>query len=517
MRWRPLLAIATRDLAVQLRGRRGFVLPLIAGLLLVPLASVPFPELPAAESPLAIPISGDVPPALKAHEGLEVVPRSAYHFEAVDQGIELRAEGVPHALRQALDEAFPSDRVAPVEYVHQPRPPLPGRTLLLALIAASILTGAVSESLPGERGRKTLEALLTAAVSRGEVVVGKWMAWGGAGALLATLAGLIAVLAGTAELGTWLLTLPLVAPSTVALGFFLVHRTSDLVGGATVSLRILPAALSILGLVAWGVGLFSPALGALVPLGGALVAAGGTWPGWTAPVLAFLSTGTATLLFLAAAANGLERTEARGAGWPAFQNALGLIAIALAWWGCLLTPMTWGPAGNPTLADQLSLSAAVGAAALGLGIVVVTRAAQPQGWPSAGLVRPRKDGVLGLVGAAAITAVVLISPIPSWIPDTAGLISRLDTGFTLWAAGPLVAILAVLTQEVAFRGLFRRALGPMGAAIAFVVLISPHRPVEGLALALVLGWLADRTGSVLPGIIGRTLAVLVVWAAVPLP
>ena len=49
----------------------------------------------------------------------------------------------------------------------------PGRTMLFAMVSASTLTGAVANSIGGERSRKTLVVLLSAAISRAEIVAGK--------------------------------------------------------------------------------------------------------------------------------------------------------------------------------------------------------------------------------------------------------------------------------------------------------------------------------------------------------
>ena len=159
------------------------------------------------------------------------------------------------------------------------------------------MTGAIAESpLPGERSRKTLKTLPSASITRLELILGKWLAWASFGAGAALAAAAVAILLGRSEPGFWLLPLPTVAMATVALGLFLVHRSEDVVSGATVSLRILPAVLTCSGLLAWLIGNERPLVGAMVPIGGALIAAGDTWDGIAAPLIA-----TASLLGLTAA------------------------------------------------------------------------------------------------------------------------------------------------------------------------------------------------------------------------
>ena len=164
---------------------------------------------------------------------------------------------------------------------------MPNRSILFALVAASVLTGAIAKSSLGERTNRTLQALLTAAITRMELVTGKWLAWAAYGATAASFATLLSLCVGTTVPGWWVLPLPLVPATTVALGLFMVRHATDRVSGATISLRMLPAVLSILAITAYFIGDYAPLLGAAVPLGGALITIGQVWPGpgqpWSPP------------------------------------------------------------------------------------------------------------------------------------------------------------------------------------------------------------------------------------------
>ena len=71
-RLRParVVALARRDLAMELRGRRGWALPFIAALLLVPVATLPVggAARPEGTTPRAVRVQGDVPAAVREAE-----------------------------------------------------------------------------------------------------------------------------------------------------------------------------------------------------------------------------------------------------------------------------------------------------------------------------------------------------------------------------------------------------------------------------------------------------------------
>ena len=154
LRPRVVLAIARRDLATQLRGRRGWVLPFIAAILLAPLAAAPLPSFAPGPPQGALAVSGDVPEAVSSLEGIAQVPQGGIRFIAEDERLVVQGAGVPPNIREVLDAG---DAAIVVRDVPAEPWPVPGRALVLALLASSILTGAVSESIPGERSRHTLE------------------------------------------------------------------------------------------------------------------------------------------------------------------------------------------------------------------------------------------------------------------------------------------------------------------------------------------------------------------------
>ena len=158
---------------MELRGRRGLILPIIAALLLIPASLLPGvgtgqPEAPSlmdlwpgADGPVRT--GGEVPDELAQVPGVQVVTEPPYNLyvQETDQG--RIVHGDPSPVRAALDGEGPAVRVHHTGFDLA----IPGRSMLLALVAASTLTGAVSTSIAGERSRKTLIALLSAAIKRG--------------------------------------------------------------------------------------------------------------------------------------------------------------------------------------------------------------------------------------------------------------------------------------------------------------------------------------------------------------
>jgi hypothetical protein len=520
LRARVLLAVALRDLASQLRGRRGWVLPVLTAVLLAPLAAVPWPERPERVEPIFV--SGDVPQAVLELEAARPVRRGAVHFRDTEAGLEVVAFELPEEVRDALDGPTIAMPVEPVETEDLP---FPGRTLLLALLASSLLTGAVSESVPGERGRNTLEALLTAAVSRSEVVVGKWLAWSTFGATSVTLAALVALLAGHVAPGWWLVALPTVPLGTVALGLFLIRRARDVVGGATVSLRVLPALLSILGLAAWFFGLAAPAWGALVPVGGALVAAGATWEGPLGPILAAAVTLLTSGLMLALTARDLERPQPASEGGGRRLDIMGAVWVVLTWWAALGAGIAWYPAGNQRLAEAMPISPGLMAGTLGLGMVLsiaLARAREP--FALVGLARPSPERPWSLLlapVAGALLAPALVAPLLPLGSDggfalllartTSGLVPPVEPGLT----SVLVLLGLVVVQEAVFRGWLQRSLGPLPATVLFAITIAPGDPIRGLLLGGVLAALTRLAGGHLaPALLARA-SLIVVAALLP--
>lgn len=515
MRPSRLWAVARRDLAVELGGRRGWVLPAVAALLLGPAAAIRLPG-NVGQPPRPIgSVAGDVPAEVLALPTVRQVPpeHAIMVFSREDDGgLRVRARQLPEEVRGALDAG-----AAPVAFVDVRRTlSLPGRSLLLALIASSVLTGAVSESLPGERSRKTLESMLTAAITRAELVTGKWLAWAGFGAATAGLAALAAILRGVQEPGMWLLPLPFVPACTVALGLFLVRGSADVVGGAAVSLRVLPAMLSVLGVCAWLLGEIDPRLGATLPLGGALVAAGGAWDGPMPALAACASTGAFTAGLLAMTTRALRReTGDGGADGRVAVAAIGALVAAAAWWVPLLGPLLWAAAGNAGLTEDLPARSGLLAGAALLLLAAVVRGARADDLRAElGLTWPSRPTIALTLGAAALLS--LSPPLLSLGLPIDGLWAaareRMAFGLHPTEAGAAAAIATIVAQELVWRGFLLRAAGPWVATALWVAVHAPLDPAYGLVSGAILALLVGRSGgSVLPAIQARLVATAI-WA-----
>lgn len=512
MRLDRLLAVARRDLAQELRGRRGWVLPAVMAGLLLPISSMPKLEAALPAPPPVVVVSGDVPESVADHPGIVVGDGASVRLERTPDALLVRGP-VPGALREALDDGSP---VVDVRSITRPLP-LPGRTLLLALISASTLTGAISASVAGERSHRTLIALLTASISRVEVVVGKWLAWTGLGTLSSLLAATIAIALGRVEPGLWVLPMAAVPGGTVALGLFLVRRASDVVGGTTVALRVLPAVLSIGGVLAWLAGQQAPWLGSLIPLGGALLAAGDTWQGLGPPLLATLSTALFSVVALALTARDLEAetTEGRPLS-PMVLTAATALGAGLIWLVPVLGPLLWSSAGNPVMTERLDPAVGVLAGAAGLALLTLThhgRSGEGPEWTSPAV----RSLLLGVVvgGALAMTAPL------GWllaVPDAPLLaVARLRLDAALvpgWAGAPIL-LLTVVADELLFRGWLLRRAGPVASVIAWTAVKCPLDPLLGLMTGALLVALVRAGGSVGGAVVARLVWALIAGLSLP--
>lgn len=500
-----LLAIARLDLAQELGGRRGWMLPGVMAGLLFPAAAIPLPRSPVPSAVPILTVSGDVPDAVATLPQVEVVP-SGGALRLERNGDALLARGpLPGPIRDALDAGSP-----PLQVEMLTRPVgVPQRTLLLGLISGSSLTGAVSASIAGERSRRTLVALLSAAITRAELITGKWLAWAGLGTLGSLLAALVAVWLGRVDAGPWILPLVTVPGGTVALGLFLARRAGDVVGGTTVSLRVVPASLALLALCAWFVGQRAPLLGAAVPLGGALLTAGATWPGVAPAVVGALGTALFTAIALAWTAWDLEESPSGAPPrhpWVATGRATALAAFA--WWIPLLAPLLWSAAGNPILTERMPVARGLAAGGLGLFLLTVVRLARE---PSARPAPPTPGWTRwALLGAVALWA---SAPAGHWTPLPAAPLgalaaTRLDGGTLPGWAGLEIALLVLVADELLFRGWLLRMGGPVAACTSWILVKSPHDPVHGACVATICTALAVRTGSPWPSLVARCLWTL---------
>jgi hypothetical protein len=509
-----LVAIARMDLRTSLSGRRFLGLGGITAALLAPAAIVrvePPENLP--ETP-EVTVLGDVPDAVLAEYGVIKVDGARAHllFHRADDGTLLvRGYDLPPRVRRALDGDTPAIELER----RMPDMPVPGRSALFALFAASVLTGGVSESIGGERSRKTLQALLAAAVTREEIVLGKWLAWAGYGVFAAMSAATVSIALGRVEPGWWLLPLPTVAMGSVALALYLVRHTTDVVSGAATSLRVLPALLTITGLLAWYYADDHPLVSAALPVGGALLAAGATWDGAAAPLVATASTLLFSAVLLARTARDLEQPAVgEDSWWRRLWTASALSGFAaLGVWGALLAPLLWGLAGNQVLTDRLPRRPGLVAAGLVLvGMSAVHAARSRDARDAVGLTAPRPWAWPAAVGVGLALALAagplsgLASVAPegaAWAAATDRLVAALFPG-----RGAVDAfLLGAVGQELFFRGWMQRLAGPVAATTLFVAVCAPLDPVGGLVIGGSMAALTHASGGVGPAIVARLLAL----------
>lgn len=497
MRPGTVLAIAERDLRSELKGRQGRGLVFITFALLLPAAILGRPD----TGPELISVRGDVPAEVLALPGVE---RSQFGigFRRVDGDLNLWTWRVPEPVRDVLDGREPA---VIVEEVHPPAR-IPRRTLLLALVSASTLTAAVSTSIGGERAHHTLQALLSAAVTRLEIVLGKWLAWTAFGTFGALTASAAAILAGRQDPGEWLLAMPLVPGLTVALGLWIVRRTEDVIAGTTVSLRVMPAVLGGALLSAWMLSFWTDLGAALIPLGGAMLVAGDYWadqPLYTAVALTASVAVLAGLLF--ATARDLDERPARPALHRVRPQAALLDGAPIAglWWALVPGPALWGWAGNAGQTELLGPTRGlVGGAVLLLVTTLVrfVRVTDRSQLPKAGTLHwSLLVGLVGVVGAGLLP--VSTSPNP-WIAEGA---ARLHLGLV---PGPWLLLPVAFAQELWFRGWLQARAGWIPAALAWTVTVTPLDPAAGLLSGLTLGWAARQ--GVAPALVARLLGTLAV-------
>ena len=522
MRINRIVAVAQRDLAQELKGRRGWVLPAIMAGLLLPVSGAPLPSLNPGVQTNRFMVSGDVPPEIAALDSVTETPSDGrLQFRREGEGpIVVSGTTIPPEIRQVLDAGTPTVTVHAVTRTVR----VPNRSLLFALISASTLTGAISASIAGERTHRTLGTLLTAAITRYELILGKALAWGGLGAVSSLVAAAVPIALGRVDAGWWLLPLPTVPIATVAIGLFMVRRASDLIGGTTVTLRVLPAILAGSGITATFVGMNEPLAGAVVPLGGALMTAGSTWGGHAGPaILSTVSTLALTAVCLVYTARDLEESPGRSGRQPWAAASAGVLLTALSlWWVPFLVPNLWAAAGNATLADQLPIRASVVAGIAGFGLMSVVHAARSGDAAKAlSVYRPPSGSwrwalVVGLALVWASSASGLI-PLPDSPPLARARLRMADGQLPLWA-GPGWMLASVVANELLFRGWLQRIGGPIVSVVAWTVVKAPLDPIHGLLTGGLLSTLTVHSGgSVLPAVLAHATWALLTLVAPEIP
>ncbi len=464
-------------------GKSWFRLPLLGLGLLVPAGALPI-HLDRAPAATEASAAGEIPVALQDKIRLDLTSRATLSGEAP---VVVTAAAVAAPLRSALDH-LPGPTV---ELVRAPRRrPLPGRSLIVALLAISLLTGPLAESLPGERGAGTLEVLLSASLTRAELVVGKWLAWTAYGSALAGIAAISGMFSGAAPVGLWPLALPLVVGVSAAVGLWLVRGAADVVSGAAVPMRVLPMLAVGSGVLAWIVADSSPVLGAAVPMGGALLVASGALSGGLALLSAALGSALAVALLLSSTAAVIDQggvaRSARGA-----DLAGGLLGVGVTWLA-VAGPGLWAVAGNPNLVLPRGASIAAGGVCAGLlaGVWLVRGSGLVMSWGTwRGALLGAVSGLGVGLALAALDALPILVQGPLWMaPLRERLLCSPIEG------GPLALAAVVVGQTLLFRGLLLERLGTAGSVALWVLAVAPFDPVQGAVGGLVLAGAARGLG-----------------------
>ncbi len=512
-----VLAVAHYEMRSHMAGRQGLRFAALALLLLLPVGLLRLPstivrsadnnapgaagnasDSGATIAPPLPSVRGIVPQALAGKLLLD--DRSK--VEIVEQSpVRLRAGSVPDDLRAVL-ETLPEPARVEVRRLHPPLR-LPGRSLLIAILAVSLLSGPLAEALPGERSRRTLEVLLSAGISRAELIGGKWLAWTLSATLSAWLAAAASCLNAVQAPGWWIVGLPLFIASAVAFCLWLLRLADDVVGGAAAPMRVLPVVALVLAAASRGLEQFSPALAAMVPLGGPLLLAAGIFVTASAAAAATAGTVLFVVAMLALTARDLDRFDV--VSGVKRSGALGLGAVALLlWWLAVAGPAVWSLAGNANAVSPVSSSLlAAGLALLGCALIACAREGV---WPWPAM--PRRavlNGLLvgALLGAAGPFSLRFVTA-PAWAET---MVSRLAAAATPSLAAPAAALACLLGQAWLFRFVVVKRAGWIGGALLWTLAIAPLDPLAAIPAALALGLLASGSG------VQAALIAQAVWTA----
>ena len=477
-------AIAVQDWRVVLGGRGWFRLPSLALAILVPAAVLRMPHAPIGppkERP-PVAVAGPIPFPLQA---------ILTEDETVETRIlttdPIRIDGpIPDDLRRGLDRNLG----APTVQVRLTAPDVGAiRPVFVLLLAISLLTGPLSESLPAERSERTLEVMLSTSITRLELVLGKWLAWTLAAvtAALASAAG--GLLSGAIEPGGWIVGIPLAIAAVVALALWLVRDAGDVVGGATIPMRVLPVIAMALLAAAWWLSGYAHVLGAAVPIGGALLLTGDVISGTTCIATAIAAHVAAVAFLLRRTADALQELDPKET--PEHWRSIALVlAPIFLWWITVGGSGVWEMAGHPVAtASAVSSGLAGGMILLLLGAVV---AGQPRGVAMRFSRLPLRSAVVAVLAGAMLAAAMPVLPaIPSPLlgPPT----ERLQA--LAYPAG-LVGLVVLLGQELVFRVVVPDRAGALVAVLAWTVAITPFDPLGGLLSGAVLTALAGGGGIV---------------------
>jgi hypothetical protein len=492
-------AIAVLDWRVVLGGRKWFRLPSLAAAILVPAAAFHLPRAPMGprHEPPPVAVSGPIPFALQG-----IVSEDELAETRIVGTDPIRVDGpIPDDLRRGLDRNLGP----PTVQVRLTEPSIKSiRPVLVLLLAISLLTGPMSESLPAERSERTLEVMLSASITRRELVVGKWLAWtlAAASAALASVVG--GLLTKTIVPGGWIVGIPLAIAVIVALALWLVRNAGDVVGGATIPMRVLPVVALAMLAAAWWLFGYSPLLAAAVPIGGALLLTGDVIGGPTCIAVAVAAHAVTVGVLLFGTANALQEIDPKETP-EHWRSALLVLAPAFLWWLAVGGAGVWEMAGHPVPTASVPSSGIAGGAILFLLGAVV--AGQPKGL-ALGFDRiPFRRAVVALLAGALLAAAMPVLPvIPSPLlgPPTERLAAL------AYPAG-LVGLVVLVGQELVFRVVLPARAGALLAVLAWTVAINPFDPLGGLLSGAVLMALAGGGG-----LMSVMLARVTWWALVTL-
>jgi sodium transport system permease protein len=471
----------------------------------------------------------------------------------------VEAEGLPPSVLEPVALAFaggsPMDGAASMEGI---LPTAAGGVLvLLALLTATGAFYPAIDALAGEKERGTIETLLLAPATAGEIVTGKFLAiWGVTLATLLVnavsigLTGLVLLrfLPAGIDLGADATRLTIAALVTLAgyIGLAAVAAatclavTSGARSGKEAQNTLTPVILLVSGLA--GSALLPGAGGAAlaaVPFAGQVALARDALAGASAATLAFqlaislTAAAAATWILLrgAAAALGDEellfrgpdaagslftRPAARSRPTPMQGFAAALVAFAALWYAQGIAPA------------DLSLAVPIQQAALLLPLLALLLWQRVDRATTFGLTAPggrrgaraAAGGLLTgaglfILGAAATLAVrgTHLSPAAR---ELAARIMELLLDRPWWLSGLLIALLPAICEELFFRGWMlaafagerpsrRRAVAAVllqAAAFAAFHLL-PERMPQTFLLGAVLGWMTLATGSLLPAVLAH--------------
>lgn len=501
-----LLAVTRYELRTHMGGRPALRLLGVAVTLMLPISTLSFPRLGGpsattaqeAAAPPKIAVRGHIPAALS--DKFVQAENSPYELRG-EHPVTVVGTSVGGDVRAALD-GLEGQRL--LEIRNFPLiPRLPGRSLLIAILAVSLLTGPLAEALPGERARRTLEVLLTAGISRGELIGGKWLAWTGTAVLTAACASGVAYWRGLQPLGWWLAGIPLFIASAVAIGLWLVRLVDDVVGGSAAPMRVLPVAATAMAVVAGLVAKANPVAAAAVPLGGPLLVAADLF---RSPAQA-LSATVGTVFFVTALLwrTGSELDRVDTFSTPTRWGALGLCGIATTlWWLTVGGSAVWfggGPAASE-LVTPLPRAMTVGSLALlACALIAVARDSRRRAVP---VLSMSPSGVKIVAPFLITLALALSGPLPeldlpAGFPTLHIMLARIREGAVpSTMMGSLAATVAALTsvfgQSVLFRAVVAPRVGWVLASGLWAVAVCPLSPWSALLASGALGAMAERFG-----------------------